>query len=177
MKRFTICLLILAVIFSLAACHPNDLEAPSSSGTTELTVPSTEAAIPTTEAMVLSPVEGDLYWGMYNGKVFVRSEDANSEPLLARHIKLYTDGTFYSNQSVASANGPVEGTWKWEDGIVYLLWSGTVQQQLTERISQFRYEDGILTFVKGENDISSMHDIPDGTQFIFKGVIKYEGNK
>ena len=174
--RFFIPVFVIILAVNLSACAPAiSGEFSNSDTTTVSTAPSGKSTIST--SMSSSPVNGDESWGMYNGKVFVRSEDTNSEQLLARLIKLYTDGTFYSNQSVASSNGPVQGTWKWEDGILSLLWSGAVQQQQTENISQFRYKEGILTFIKGANDISSMRDIPDGTQFIFKGVIKYEENK
>ena len=160
MKQFTSCLLILAVIFSLAACH-GDHDAPleTTASTTETTAAPTETTAP-----------------LIMADVYVLIKDMNNPTsITSLKIVLFEDGTYYSNQHVYSSNGPVEGEWKVEDGYLYLYWSGMVHQQPTERMSKFRFQDRVLTFIKKSDDdeiqdISSMFDIEDGANYIYAGT-------
>ena len=86
MKRFTICLLILAVIFSLAACHLDGADVSAPSGTEASTAATTEATVSTTE-VTDAPIMGKVY-------VYDKEIEYASTPI-ARKIIIYEDGAFY----------------------------------------------------------------------------------
>lgn len=156
MKRFTICLLILAVIFSLAACHLDGADVSAPSGTEASTAATTEATVSTTE-VTDAPIMGKVY-------VYDKEIEYASTPI-ARKIIIYEDGAFYSNQSIFSSSLPVSGSWVVEEGILILRYD-------QERVSHFQFTEERLTFIKGEQDLSSLRTMEDGSVFIYMGTVQ-----
>ena len=156
MKRFTICLLILAVIFSLAACHLGGADASVPSGTEASAAATTEATVSTTE-VTEAPIMGKVY-------VYDKEIEYASTPI-ARKIIIYEDGAFYSNQSIFSSSLPVSGSWVVEEGILILRYD-------QERVSHFQFTEERLTFIKGEQDLSSLRTMEDGSVFIYMGTVQ-----
>ena len=159
MKRFTICLLILAVIFSLAACHLGGADASVPSGTEASAAATTEATASTTE-VTEATIMGKVY-------VYDKEIEYASTPI-ARKIIIYEDGAFYSNQSIFSSSLPVSGNWVVEEGTLILRCSTEEQ----ERVSHFQFTEERLTFIKGEQDLSSLRTMEDGSVFVYMGTVQ-----
>ena len=186
MKKW-ISLLTAVLLLALCACgaDPNTTAAPQ----TTSTAPTTQVAVPTTVAPTTRPTapttapdpmraDNDEFWGMYSGKVFVYSAnegDKNQAPTVHR-LHLYTDGS-YDNQHFfmnAGWRSTDKGNWVFEDGILTLYDSVYLQEfdAWHTYVTQLRYENGVLIFIKGNNDVASFSAEKDGVEYKYDSILE-----
>lgn len=150
--------------------------------TTVATMPTTVPTIPTTvppETVPIGPtappVEGDVNWGVYKGKSFVKPTELN----IGFKLTLYSDGSFsYFGSPLNSFFN--FGVWRLEGDLLYLI--EIVQNQPDEDpvetgdVSCFRYvpgengEGGKLIFIKGTNDLLGLEREEDGAEYLYAGI-------
>lgn len=186
--RKWISLLTAVLLLALCACgaDPTTTAAPQTTPTS--TAPTTQAAVPTTVAPTTQPKvpttapdpmrAEDEFWGMYNGKVFLYQPyqgDKNQAPKSHR-LLLYADGTYKTQLFTMNAGwiSSGKGTWVFADGILTLSDSAYFEEfdAVHTYVTQLRYEDGVLIFMKGNNDIAGFIGEDDGIEYKYDSILE-----
>ena len=196
MKLTRILILTLTMIFCIAGCRTAEvyLSTPTHShsipttakpttvpttttvpATTNTTTPITTgpATVPQpTVPETCPPVEGDIYWGDFYGKGFKLPE---MNPDGIQYIRLFSDGTcYYTTPPVSSFAPTIYTTWSFDGEYLYI---GDVASGY---YCTFRYVGALnpyeskLIYVKTEQRLDAFRTTPDGTEWIFDGIKKWE---
>lgn len=170
----TVCLLFLACCTKppadTSSTGPCPSAPPPSTTTTSQTTP--ETLTPQTEPPAIRPADYDTQWGEYQGKVFMHEYLPSGK--LALPVKYFlhlnADGTFrYSNDSKVAGN--CAGTWSYK-GNTLTLYESIYYEEIDYtfyNISRFHYENGVLTLLENENNISDLYG-EFGTEYTFMGA-------
>ena len=193
-KLFSITLAILMLLSLLGGCRSAGIDAtanqptatltktPATGSTTVPTVPTTQATTPPTTIPTTAPeptvpetcppVEGDIYWGEFYGKGFTHP---NEKYTGVQRIRLFADGTCYYSSPIYSSSWPtVYSTWTFDGEYLYI---GNVESgpycKFLYAGAENPYESKLI-YVETENEIHAFCHTPNGEEWIFEGIRRWE---
>lgn len=195
MKPIWILILTLATILGIAGCRavpptstgpmgtPSTTTLPKPTATVPTTTavptvpPTTQTAVPTTAPQptigeTCPPVEGDIYWGDFYGKGFKHSDGIYGE---IPRIRLFADGTCWYQTSVYSNYAPsVYGTWTFDGTYLYIYDIEPDMYCTFLYVGAENPYESKLVYVKTEHEAEPFFRAPDGDEWIFDGIKRWE---
>ena len=118
------------------------------------------------------PLKGDINWGDFYGKGFKLPE---MNPDGIQYIRLFANGICCYTTPTASSFAPtIYTTWTYNEWYLYIGDVDSGYYCTFRYIPMMTSYDNKLVYVKTEHEFDHFHTTPDGTEWIFDGLKKWE---